>query len=119
MNTGDWWKRQVESLPTNALLSAIEVYADATQLNDKASAHPIYLTSSNLPLAIKHNRKTKVLVGFVPKAFKTKRDFYHAAFTILLEPIKRYQLNGFKIWLGMELVHFVPRISCFPADMPE
>ncbi|KAI9335724.1 hypothetical protein BDR26DRAFT_985492 [Obelidium mucronatum] len=134
-NTGNWWKKQSESLPALAKLLAIMVYSDATQLDGggKVSEHPIYLTLSNIPLEFRNKPKTKVLVGFLEKPWGKLgrserdsdahrgfiRDMYHSAYQVLFMEIKKYQERGFYFVLGMEIHHFVPRMACFPGDMQE
>ncbi|KAI9331499.1 hypothetical protein BDR26DRAFT_997057 [Obelidium mucronatum] len=134
-NTGNWWEAQVRSLPPGAKLLAFEVYSDATELDGghKTSGHPIYMSLCNIPRQQRNKPESKVAVGFLPKWYSTsssaekdtesfkkkKRDIFHKCYEILLAPIKKYQEKGFRMYLDVELLHFVPRLCCCPADQQE
>ncbi|KAI9334148.1 hypothetical protein BDR26DRAFT_937133 [Obelidium mucronatum] len=110
-NTGNWWEAQVRSLPPGAKLLAFEVYSDATELDGghKTSGHPIYMSLCNIPRQQRNKLESKV----------AKRDIFHKCYEILLAPIKKYQEKGFRMYLDVALLHFVPCLCCCPADQQE
>ncbi|KAJ3081741.1 hypothetical protein HDU99_004805 [Rhizoclosmatium hyalinum] len=138
-NTGSWWISQTSSIMQKlgplAKLLALEVYSDSTQLDGggKVSEHPVYMSCSNIPLKLRHRPATKKLLGFIEtpwsKLSKKERetdkfrdfvrDMYHKSFEYIFQKIKELQTFGFYFYLGCTMYHFVPRMSCFPADMQE
>ncbi|KAJ3060447.1 hypothetical protein HDU98_003580, partial [Podochytrium sp. JEL0797] len=134
-NTALWWKNQTQDLPDGPRILALEIYADATELDGlhKQSGHPIYLSFGNLPLHIRNNPKSKTLLGFFPLWYKglseaetnndafrhQKREVYHQCAATFLDPIRKHQDQGFLLRSGLQLWHLLPRLICYPGDIPE
>ena len=122
----------MELIPSAANILSIILYSDATTTDvlDKNSLHPIYISLGNISIWRRNKENAKQLLGYLPiisaendtkkKLFEFKlkvRKTFHNLIKFLLEPLFLKEsidlkINGRKIW-------FYPRISTIIGDWPE
>ena len=124
-------------LPETHTLGALIVSTDKTQLTQfsgSKQAYPIYLTLGNIPnrLRRKPSEQACILLGYLPVEKVTRgtlskvevsaryRRLFHAAMTVLFEPLKEAGIKGVEMTSGDGVVRIVhPVLAAYVADYPE
>ena len=124
-------------MPKTHTLGALIVCTDKTQLTQfsgSKQAYPVYLTLGNIPnrLRRKPSKQACILIGYLPVEKVTRghlskvevsaryRRLFHAAMSVLFEPLKEAGIKGVEMTSGDGVVRIVhPILAAYVADYPE
>ncbi|KIY60847.1 hypothetical protein CYLTODRAFT_324705, partial [Cylindrobasidium torrendii FP15055 ss-10] len=137
MWTAEWWWIIQDMLPPGHTIASLIISTDKTQLTQFSGgrqAYPVYLTLGNIPSSIrrKPSEQACILIAYLPvekvaKVGRTKpqvsaqyQQLFHAAMTVLFEPIVEAGKAGVEMISAdgsVRLVH--PILAAYVADYPE